>query len=205
MFTWLPMDHLPQVPSHLLGIADHLINTKKDGDSDFVKEIDHSLYLNRLLYKNDGSVVPSRSQRGIMMPPIWDEWVKENIVSGFIETSIRVSEGSSETHGAHCDFQRKWKLYYLLSRGGEHATTYFYKQKGHPIVRDEITDQDTRLVAVTDYSELEIIDQVQWPLNRWVLLNTMILHGVDGITGLRSNFTIGIRPDYSLLFDRLCI
>lgn len=202
MFTWLPMDHLPQVPDHLVKIANNLIDNKMDGDSDFVKQIDHSLYQNRTLKLNNGSKVISRMQRGIMMPSEWDQWVKENIVSEFIETSIRVSEGSSETHGAHCDFRRKWKLYYLLSRGGDTATTYFYKQKGYPIVREEITDQDTQLISVNDYSELEIVDSVQWPLNQWVLLNTMVLHGVEGITGLRTNFTIGIRPDYSLLFKK---
>jgi hypothetical protein len=197
----MPMTHLPQVPEYLVNIAQDLISTNTDGDSDFTKDIDHSLYLNRWLDLNDGSRVQSRSQRGIMMPQIWDDWVKANITQKYIETSIRVSEGNSTTHGAHCDFRRKWKLYYLLSRGGDNATTYFYRQKGHPIVRDEITDNDTRLISVTDYSELEVIDSVQWPINQWVLLNTMILHGVEGITGLRSNFTVGIPPDYSLLFN----
>lgn len=203
MFTWLPMAHLPQVPDYFLNIASELIQNPPDGDVEFVdQQTGVEQYKNRKLVK-DGSVIGSRRQRGLQMPSEWGEWVKKNIVKEYIETSVRVSEGNSTVHGAHCDFRRKWKLYYLLERGGDGATTTFYQQRDFPIVRDEITDLDSELITCNNYGDLTIVDRVQWPLHQWVLLNTMILHGVEGVTGSRSNFTVGIKPDYNLLFNTL--
>jgi hypothetical protein len=120
----------------------------------------------------------------------WDAWVRENIVDDFIESGLRVSEPVSDTHGAHTDPLRKWKLYYLLERGGEEATTCFYREKGQPVIRD----LDDGSVVCNNMDELEVIDQVQWPMQQWILLNTMILHGVKNIQGYRYNFTVSIKP-----------
>jgi hypothetical protein len=200
MFTWLPMFHLPSVPEHFVHTAQRLLKERPPGDSNFVKNIDNfDSYKNRTLVK-DHYETSSRTQRGLAMPDEWHAWVRQNIVKDYLESDLRVSEGNSTVHGAHCDFRRKWKLYYLLDRGGDSATTYFYQQKGYPIVREEITDSDTTLITCNNYQELTVIDQVQWPLHKWVLLNTMILHGVDGVTGNRANFTISIRPNYELIF-----
>jgi len=120
----------------------------------------------------------------------WDAWVRENIVDDFIESGLRVSEPVSDTHGAHTDPLRKWKLYYLIERGGEDATTCFYRETGQPVIRD----LDDGSVVCNNMDELEVIDRVQWPMNQWVLLNTMIIHGVEGIQGYRYNFTVSIKP-----------
>jgi hypothetical protein len=93
-------------------------------------------------------------------------------------------------------------LYYLLNRGGDDATTCFYQQKGHNAVRDEITNSDTSMISVNNYDELTVIDRVQWPMRQWVLLNTMVLHGVEGVTGPRNNLTISIAPDFDLIFPK---
>jgi len=200
MFTWLPMFHLPKVPDHFVQQSHDLSKNTNTKDIDNPKiKLDIDQYYNRKLNIN-GVLLPTRVQQGIDLGSDWCQWVQENIVSEFIETSIRVSVGNSEIHGAHCDFRRKWKLYYLLDSGGDQATTHFYQQKNYPIVREEITNDDTASITVCDYSELTVIDSVQWPLQQWVCLNTMILHGVTGITGARSNLTISIEPNYNLLF-----
>jgi len=198
----MPLPHLPQVPENFIKIAHNLMDENPNGPKVDAAIYDPKMnlanYDNRKLYK-DGKIIESRKQKGHEMPLEWNQWVRDNIVPEFIETSLRISVGNSETHGAHCDFGRKWKLYYLLERGGNDATTYFFKQKGFPIVREDC-DNSNSLITVTDYSELEVIESVQWPLNSWVALNTMILHGVDNIVERRSNFTISIPTDYRLLF-----
>ena len=203
MFTWLPMNHLPQVPDHLVQVAENLIQQNPSGDGEyFVKNVkDLEQYWKRRL-TGDGRDLPSRTQRSLPMPQEWHTWVQQNIVKEYIETSVRVSEGQGNIHGAHCDFRRKWKLYYLLNRGGDDATTCFYQQKGHNAVRDEITNNDTSMISVNNYDELTVIDRVKWPMRRWVLLNTMVLHGVEGVTGPRNNLTISIAPDFDLIFPK---
>jgi hypothetical protein len=74
-----------------------------------------------------------------------------------------------------------------VDRGGDDATTYFFQQKGHPVERE---GHPTNITLCDDYSQLEIIDQIQFPLNQWVLLNTNILHGVENVTGSRINLVV---------------
>jgi hypothetical protein len=121
----------------------------------------------------------------VLAAPAWCSRVS------FYETGFRVNApvGNSDTHGAHTDPGRKWKLYYLLERGGD-AVTKFYKEKGQPVVRD----QSDELGTWNNIDELEIIEQVQWPMYQWVLINTMVIHSVENIQGYRCNFTISIRP-----------
>ena len=57
-----------------------------------------------------------------------------------------------------------------------------------------IRDLDDGSVVCNNMDELEVIDQVQWPMQQWILLNTMILHGVKNIQGYRYNFTVSIKP-----------
>lgn len=187
MFTWLPMAHLPHPPEIFLQRAHDLLQR-----TDLPDLVDYmSLQSHRVRsVQRKGTIVQSRSQKSRDMGEDWDTWVRENIVDDFIETGLRVSEPVSDTHGAHTDPLRKWKLYYLLERGGGDAITCFYKEKGQPVVRDHSDE----MIVCNNIDELEVIDQVQWPMRQWVLLNTMIVHGVEGIQGHRTNFTVSIKP-----------
>ena len=191
MFTWLPMLHLPKVPDHFVEMAlnatkqKHIVNTNA--------YMYNTGYQNRQLHK-DGKAIPSRVQHGYPMSPEWEQWVRENIVSDFIETSARMSVGDSDTHGIHADNPFKWKFYYMLDRGGDNAETVFYKEKNQPIIRQSTADSIT---CVNDYSDPNVfeVERVQFPLHTWVLFNATVLHGVEKITGDRKNIAISIVPD----------
>lgn len=181
------MAHLPHPPAIFIQRA-HVLSQKTDLP-DTIEYL--STYAQRTrLVQRQGVTVQSRSQKSRDMGEDWNKWVSENIVDEFLETGLRVSEPVSDTHGAHTDQLRKWKLYYLLERGGDDAVTCFYKEKGQPVVRDHSDE----MIVCNNIDELEVIDQVQWPMRQWVLLNTMIVHGVEGIQGHRTNFTVSIKP-----------
>jgi hypothetical protein len=186
MFTCLSMAHLPNPPEVFIQRAHGLARRTDLPDSvEYMSTVEHRTRS----VQRQGTIVQSRSQKGRDMGADWEQWVRENIVNDFLETGLRVSEPVSDTHGAHTDPQRKWKLYYLLERGGDDAVTCFYKEKDQPVVRD-LDD----MVVCNNMDELEVIDRVQWPMHQWVLLNTMIIHGVEGIQGYRTNFTVSIKP-----------
>lgn len=194
MFTWMPLPHLPQPPQHFLDLARKLCH----GDTEW-NAVAHlqgnSGYRDRKLTMEDGSVVDTRFQKGYLMGEEWEKWVKENITTNFYETGARSSFGPP-IHGAHADAPPKWKLYYLVDRGGEDAVTHFYKEKGQPVER--LDSLPGKLVHVNDYRNLDIIDSVKWPLNQWVLMNGTVLHGVTGLgTEMRINLTIAFNP-YSM-------
>ena len=187
MFTWLPMAHLPDPPEIFTQRASDLLG--RTDLPDLVDQMNLQSYRVRSVQRK-GTIVQSRSQKGRDMGADWEQWVRENIVDDFIETGLRVSEPVSDTHGAHTDPLRKWKLYYLLERGGDNAVTCFYKEKGHPVVRD-LNDE---MIVCNNMDELELIEQVTWPMKQWVLINTMVIHSVENIQGYRYNFTISIPP-----------
>ena len=187
MFTWLSMAHLPDPPEVFIQRAHGLARRTDLPDTvEYMSTVQHRTRS----VQRQGMVVTSRAQKSRDMGEDWDDWVRENIVDDFIETGLRVSEPVSDTHGAHTDPLRKWKLYYLLERGGNDAVTCFYKEKAQPVIRD----LDDGMVVCNNMDELEVIDRVQWPMHQWVLLNTMIIHGVEGIQGYRYNFTVSIKP-----------
>jgi hypothetical protein len=187
MFTWLPMAHLPDPPEIFTQRANDL--SGRTDLPDLVDLMKLAPYRVRSVQRK-GTIVQSRSQKGRDMGTDWEQWVRENIVDDFIETGLRVSEPVSDTHGAHTDPLRKWKLYYLLERGGDNAVTCFYKEKGHPVVRD-LNDE---MIVCNNMDELELIEQVTWPMKQWVLINTMVIHSVENIQGYRYNFTVSITP-----------
>jgi hypothetical protein len=188
MFTWLPIPGLPTPPQEFVDRSIHLAH--QDVPNTAINQLDPKL-LKRQVVK-DGKVSNSRIQRGYELGADWDQWVRDNIMETFVSTGGRYSDGDNTTiHGAHVDSRYNnvpvYKLYYLVDRGGDDATTYFFQQKGHPVERE---GHPTNITLCDDYSQLEIIDQIQFPLNQWVLLNTNILHGVENVTGSRINLVV---------------
>ena len=189
LFTWIPLN-LPRVPDKFIertvSMAQQASN--KQVENTAVNQGDPA-YTNRKLLK-DGKEINSRIQYGYKLGDDWEQWVRENIYSDFINTGGRLSVGTdTTTHGAHADSQHHgtpvYKLYYLIDSGG--ASTLFFKEHGQPIVRVGTTDNICRC---DDYSKLEVIDRVQFPAGQWVLLNTNILHGVEDVTGSRINLAV---------------
>jgi hypothetical protein len=182
------MSHLPTPPCEFVDLAIEL--ARQDVPNTAINQLDPK-FLKRQIVK-DGKVSNSRIQQGYELGADWETWVRDNIMETFVSTGGRYSAGDNTTiHGAHVDSRYNnvpvYKLYYLVDRGGEDATTYFFQQKGHPVERE---GHPTSITYCDDYLQLDTIDQVQFPLNQWVLLNTNILHGVEDVTGSRVNLVI---------------
>lgn len=194
MFTWLPMPHLPHPPEHFIQRAHTLAN--QHDLPDILAWTVNPTYSTRSVTKNK-EIKVSRYQQSRDMGSDWTDWVRVNLIDDFIETGLRVSVPVSDTHGAHTDPMRKWKLYYLLERGGGDAVTKFYREQGQPLVRDQSDDN----VSCNNMDTLEELESVQWPMNQWILLNTMVIHSVESVPNIRYNLTVGFKPcEFSKLF-----
>lgn len=207
VFTWMPMPHLPAVPEKFIATAKELIDNQHNLQSQAnnhcsaLDQIDD--YKNRKLKLTDGQEISTRMQAGIEMPQEWHQWIKQNIVELYLTAGLRISIGNGDTHGPHCDFRRQLKLMVLLSRGNENTETVYYQEKGKSIVRNEIADHDVDSVVCNDYGQMVEIDRVKWPIGSWILHNSMVLHGVTNVTGVRSNFTVSVPVDFDLIFNNL--
>jgi hypothetical protein len=135
MFTWMPIEGLPHPPQHFIDRAIQFANEGSEGKRKNMNtayypggvetHVDRSVTL-------EGETYSSRYQVGYELGEDFDQWVRENIVSDFVNATVRRSEGKSPLHGAHIDNSRRWAIWYMLERGGEDSRTRFYKLPGHP-------------------------------------------------------------------------
>jgi hypothetical protein len=191
MFSCLLLGTLPTVPQHFV---DRAINLAKQGGTNLcAKDYTQQGYLTRDVKTLDGTVTKSRHVESYAMGSDWEQWVKENIISEYLETGVRSSVGSeSAIHGVHVDTPVKWKFFYLIEEGGENVITTFYLEKNHPAVRYGTPDN---IVHSVDYSELVPIDAVHIPVNQWVFFDTRVMHGVENILSDRTMLVISVAPE----------
>ena len=155
-------------------------------------------YANRKLYHETGEFLSSNNRVVYLDEPCL-EWAKKNISNETIDIRVFSSMVGRVMTGPHTDMTRKYTLLYLLKSGGPHHKSVYYKEKG-----DSNVSYPGRY-SVTDFSQLEQLCQVQIPLNKWILLNSHVLHSVEQIQEGRISIQINmdlIPTDVSL---RNCI
>lgn len=121
------------------------------------------------------------------------QWIDQHICQNWIEAGLYVIHGD-QNHGTilpHTDQTRALSLLYLLDPGGSNVRTEFWQEKNHSIHREMKT-------LVGDYSLLDPLKSVQWPLKTWILLNTNILHSVEQMTAKRVHFQVSLATDPNL-------
>lgn len=195
MFTLLPLDHLPPVPQKFVEQALSIV-ANTDGKTNKALDLQKTPgYNDRTVKLPDGTVTKSLVGEIYEMGSDWEDWVRANIISRFIETGIRNtrSKNGSTTHGAHADNPIKWKFFYLLDEGGTNVVTSFYLQKGHLAVREDNSVE--KIVHVTDYADIVPIDRVRIPVGRWMFFDTRVIHGVEDILDSRTTLVVSVHPD----------
>lgn len=170
LFKLLP--HLPKIPEHLLSQVDEIIN---QGDDTVLNGKIPAGTWGRELTR-DGVKFSSRRQPRWAAPDDLTEWVRINVIDGFKDVGIARNYGDNSSFGPHTDYTRYWSLLYPVRSGN--SRTCFWQQKGQPLLRDP-------LIYCNDYSELELLDQVQIPEHTWCLLNARVVHSVEGAQGDR--------------------
>jgi len=179
LFTWLPLTQLPKVPQHFINQCYNLKSCKSklgmwpDGRTEYT-----DYYLGEE----------------------WHEWVKQNIISTFSETAVRIVPPTNES-GAHTDNPSKLRLFYLIERGGDKAETIWYYKPGGPMMVDNrswvSTDKSSQWSGYyhNNLEELIVLDRVKYPLNTWVLINPYILHGIENVESERIFFVVNVHPE----------
>ena len=172
-FTYQLLPHFPTVPQHFVDRAleyQQLFNRNKVVYSHLSEQ-----YKNRQLLKNN-KIEKSVYQIQYDLGYDFYHWVHENINSSGYECGVAYLDGSwGSTQGAHTDQRRIYSLLYLLEPGGDDTKTVFYREQGQEIIRT------TPQSYCDNYDLLDVIDEVQFPVGQWVVLNTQILHGVENV------------------------
>lgn len=180
-FTWMPLHDLPQPPRQYI---DRVIDITSDENAIGCVYCPDAYAGERDLLIG-GKHYDSRYQLGFDIGQDFNDWVKENIIPNPVSITARKTFGDSIMHGAHIDSARRWAISYLINRGGDQAVTRFYKKPGSP------TEWPLMHKLFDNMDELVEIDNVQFPLESWFVINTSVIHAVTNVTGPRTFIQIG--------------
>lgn len=111
----------------------------------------------------------------------YTQWIKDNIIDTFEENNSGVMF-FDYPQLPHTDTTRNFVLLYNVETGGPDARLCFYQEQGHPVVRE-------RGLAV-DTNQLIRLESIVGPSDCWYILNTQVIHGIEGITSRRTNFQV---------------
>lgn len=175
MLLFKYLDNLPKIPEHLL--PQHI---DTDGDRNYTAEM-------RTMTSSHGDIPNVLYTRHTAEGEL-AKWIAENISDKLFLPSVQISQyiGGSHTHLAHTDsFPRKWVINYVYDKGGENPSTNFYRELGQPVIRPHLTKPENQ-------DRLKLIKSVHVDTHRWWLINALVVHDVNGITGRRTAVTAGV-------------
>lgn len=134
------------------------------------------------------------------VPQEFRQWIIKNISPDVVETSISISQPSKDgVLGPHTDRSRRYALLYVVHAGGPNVRTCFWQEKGFPQIRDEFVTITDEIALPNDYNLLDLLEEADFGINQWVLLNSKVLHSVEHINGVRISFQFSFGPDISSL------
>ena len=181
MFTYRILKNLPDVPGHFIEQA---LEKKKLLFTDKVEDNLPNWYKNRKLIV-DGKEESTAHQETSNLNNDFTIWCKENIHPEGFDCQVSMTNNQKGKHwGPHTDLTREFTIIYLLEPGGPDAETVFYLEPGKPVRRTGFQE------VCNDYSKLIVLERNKFPLRKWVILDAMILHGVENLTAPRISFQI---------------
>lgn len=185
MWTYKILDHLPHPPKKFLDIADEYLKNNDWGHDPLNLA---EKYKDRVLLRN-GESVGFTFHHYHELDEEFVEWAHKEIHPDAFDCGIRFLDGKPGPFlGPHTDIRRDISIMYVLDHGGADVETVWYQEEGHDVVRG-------RSVHANDYSKLDVVDRVRFPERTWVILNTLILHGVENVTGVRTAFQLSANED----------
>lgn len=186
MFTYRILNSLPSIPQHFI---DQALEKKKILYTDLPKDNLPNWYKDRRLVIN-GEEHNTAHQQTADIDQEFANWVKTNIhPAGFDCQVSMTSEKKGKYWGPHTDLTREFTLIYLLESGGPDAETVFYFEPGKLIRRTGFQE------VCNDYSKLIVLERNKFPLYKWVIIDAMVLHGVENITEPRISFQVSINEN----------
>jgi len=134
--------------------------------------------------KNNRTVRNSRGFRYRLDSEVY-EWLEKNLTSEYTDCGLSVITGPDGTLIPHTDQTRLYALLYTFDAGGSAVETVYWQEHNKPLER-ELREFGS------DYSQLDPVERVQFPLRTWVLMNTNVMHSVENLVSDRVQIQMGL-------------
>ena len=195
-YTYL--DHLPQLPDELVKLALEQAEHFRNAPQDEKKSMDYNSRNppdpSRPRFKKKGDeILFFRPQPRIDISNLIGDWVNQNISKEW--QSILVAQNlnafqNSFAHSSvlHTDQNRSYLLLYLLYKSNPVQETVFFQEHGRPLHRKRYT-------MVDDYAKIKEVCRVNYPLHRWVFMDSTIIHDIEFVEENRIAIHVGFDID----------
>jgi hypothetical protein len=83
----------------------------------------------------------------------------------------------------------------VVESGGPNVETVWWQEQGFSVERPDklpVNNNGGFYTSSDDYSKLTELERVCLPVGKWVRMNTLVLHSVENITGVRTIVKIGL-------------
>jgi len=185
---------VPKLPNDLQQELQVAIDNAKENDQDLGWVGKDKTFDTRTVTR-DGKTMRSCRVHHNPLPKSIDKWLKENVLSEYLYSSLAVTHPVSDTHGMHCGRTRRYLIMYLVETGGDNVITRGFEEEGYP--RERINELDIQISNYDDH-KLKQIDEIHIQPGDWVVIGAKTLHDVIGIEGYRVAVHIGIDSNFDL-------
>lgn len=147
-------------------------------------------YTARLVTQKDGATSTTQTFKRYGLGQQVYNWVTHNTFNDIIDCCVCVGESRHQNCGPHRDRNRNFTLLWVLDAGGDAVETCFWHEHGRPVIRNISKEQKHQ--QPSDYRTLTKLDGIVIPPERWVLIDSRVLHSVENITGKRISFQVSL-------------
>jgi len=176
---------LPQLPTHLAEVADPMSYPRSN---------------TRLAYCERNSVViQDADYRRFPANPELSQWIMDNVSSTYTSAGISFhGTPTPQTVCPHSDRKRKVGLLYVIDPGGPEVDTVFWQEVAQPLHREPAT-------VPCSYRDLTEVSRYRLTAGDWALIDTTVIHSVEGLQGLRKTLQIDWLDPTLAPYDKILV
>jgi hypothetical protein len=175
---------LPPLPSHLCMLVDPLLYPSTNTTTDRVCE-------------RDGKFVQDADYRRFPANAELAQWIIDNISSTYTSAGVSFHGAvTPQTVCPHSDRRRTVGLLYIIDPGGPEVDTVFWQEVGHPVNREFAT-------MPSSYHDLTEVGRYRLGAGTWALLDTTVIHSVEGLQGLRKTLQVDWTDSALVPYDKI--
>lgn len=178
-FLYKVLDAVPALPEELINSIDknfRPVNTK----------------FNARILRNWNNCNPTALTNNVQVHPThskFENWVKKNITEHIVNVGVNYvvvdTVDDVRSTGAHTDVVREYVLLWECESGGPNAELCFWQEENKPKFLPPKT-------ASNDLSKLTLLDKIKLPKEKWILVNSTVLHSVENLYHTRINFQVSL-------------
>lgn len=172
---------LPPIPEEFIREAQSILTDERSDpiNSYSLGAVNHQMFRKLNLY---GEEITSRSVIRFRINSQFEAWIRTNIVSDYVDVGVAPSARENDTDdtlGAHSDTTRNYLLLYLFDTSNKGQITRWWQEQGKPIVRERNTYNNV-------FATMTLLEETEFEITRWVLMNATVLHSVHNVQGYRN-------------------